>query len=150
MTEDDKERIVRALEKQALGLELDAQDRWCLKVHEKHECESKTVRAQPLDTVFVDDASGFGEDQQYPQHFIDDIGFVIHILRQEFHAEDEKLAKNLTELLNKCTQQQEAAENVRVRELEREVAELRGELRATRSMIDDARSNNIIDVPRSA
>jgi hypothetical protein len=45
--------------------------------------------------------------------------------------------------------QRQAAENNRTRELEQMIGELRGELKATRSMIDDARSNNVIDVPRS-
>jgi hypothetical protein len=45
--------------------------------------------------------------------------------------------------------QKQAAENNRTRELEQMIGELRGELRVVRSMIDDARSNNVIDVPRS-
>jgi hypothetical protein len=140
MTEDDKERIAQVLEKQALGLDLDAQDRWCLKMHEQHERESKTVRA-----VLVNDTSGFGEDQQYPEHFIDDIGFVIHTLRQEFRAEDEKLAKNLSVLLHNW-KQRETAENNKLRELEKEVAMLRGELRGMR---EDRRNDNVVELPRS-
>jgi hypothetical protein len=45
--------------------------------------------------------------------------------------------------------QWQAAENNRTRELEQMIGEPRGELRVVRSLIDDARSNNVIGLPRS-
>jgi hypothetical protein len=50
MTEDDRERIVRALERQAMGLELSAQDRWCLKAHARHEQREHSADGMKLDT----------------------------------------------------------------------------------------------------
>jgi hypothetical protein len=135
MTEDDEKRIAYALRKQAAGLDLDASDRHCLRVHERWQ--QPPTREQRLDSVFVEAAPVFDSDGVLNEELVDAIGYAIgetsNLLRREFRAENEKLVRSVR----------------RLHKLEKEVAELRGELRATRSMID-ARSSNVIDVPRSA
>src|SRR5262245_36076544 len=132
MTEDDEERIERALRRQATGCALDVIDRWCLQAHARRERarREQETRVQPLDTVLVDDTSGlFDAEGNLNEELVDAVGYALsetsHQLRQESRAEIDKLQRTIDAL--------------RV-----ELAEQRGEIFAWR----DIRTDKVIDLPK--
>jgi hypothetical protein len=132
MTEDDEERIDRALRKQAMGVELDSNDRWCLRAYERYERErrERETRAQPLDTVVVDDTSElFDAEGVLNRELVDAVGYALsetsNQLREESRAEIDKLQRTIDQL--------------RI-----ELAEQRGEVFAWR----DIRPDKVVDLPK--
>ena len=123
MTENDRERIERALRKQAEGLTLDAHDRWCIRAAERYEWQQQRDEAEKSDTYFVADATAEAEpfildpNDPFTAAITDAIGYALaqaeHELRQEF---------------------------------QRELKALRDQVRVTRTLDDDR--VNVIDLPK--
>jgi len=88
MTEDDRERIARALQKQAMGLQLDADDRWCLKVHARHEQRQQRGEVAKLDTVLVDDTPAlFDADGVINKDLAEDIAYALGEISSELRED---------------------------------------------------------------
>jgi len=84
----DIERIERAVRKQANGFALDTDDRWALKVHERHERERSETRAPKLDTVFVNDTPAlFDADGVINKDLAEDIGYALAEISSELRED---------------------------------------------------------------
>lgn len=152
MTDDDE--IEQALRRIALGHGNEL-DHWRAKVARRREQREQRDDGTKLDTIFVNDEPNpaavqlFDSGGELDAAFTDLMTDVIDGVRKEFGDANEQLLENVARLLHGWMQRQ-AAENNRTRELEQTIGELRGELKVVRSLLDDERSNNVIDVPRNA
>ena len=114
VTEDDEERIERALQRQARGYALDVIDRWCLRAYERRERgrRERDMRVPRLDTAMVDDTSGLFDCRgNLNEELVDAVGYALgetsSQLRQESRAEIDKLQRTIDQLRAELAEQRD-------------------------------------------
>lgn len=119
MTEDDEERIERALRRQAMGLPLSTQDRWCLKAHKRRE--ERTMQSESkLDTNTSSNEAWNDWFYANLQTYLD-------------NSYTPATADAVCELIGPAKRELREGFREQIRKLEIEVAELRGQVRAIRT-----------------
>jgi len=95
-----------------MGLALDRDDLWCLRVHARHEQQRReqATRVQRLDTVMVDNTSElFDAEGNLNEELVDAVGYALsetsHQLRQESRAEVDKLQRTIDQLRAELAEQ---------------------------------------------
>jgi hypothetical protein len=128
----DDELIERARRRVAMGSD-DAIDHHRLRAAERRE---RVIRKDmhATDTVFVTNDDALVEDQTVREGYIyQDLADALTVmgdgLRNQFRAENETITKNLAAMIHDFLQRQ-SEENNRLRALENELAELRGQVKA--------------------